>query len=324
MSNLHSRISNFEKELKKLQNLNDTYFKLISELKNYITIFFTLTFGNTDFMRVKGNMGYERKISQLTHQCKSINFFLKKLRKTKKIKNDLYYFAAKELQKDGNLHLHMSLNIHEDDLLNFIEFIYWFKKQKFNNIGQIGRTHFSVSTAFKNKIETHFILKEIRDKKDNNKILYWFPLLETREFSSGEANFIEFVSLNDLKERYQKNILEYITKTVISHNQISKDDLKVVKMGIIKNYNEHHIKSLVRSVHTSDFKKDIELIRSICKKIYTTTRFPISYHVYQRNYMKLIKCSKNFKKFFNVIKACETGVLELKNNTFYYYGKEVI
>jgi len=314
----------FERELKKLQNLNDTYFKLTSELKNYMTIFFTLTFGNTDFMRITESMGYERREFQLKRQCKSINFFLKKLRKTKKIKNDLYYFAAKELQKDGNLHLHMSLNIHEDDLISFIEFVYWFKKQKFKNIGQIGRTHFSISTAFKNKIKTYFTIKEIRDKHDKNKIMYWIPLLEMREFTSGEANFIEFVSLNDLKRRYQKNILEYITKTVISHNKISQDDLKIIKMGVMKNYNEHHIKSFIKSAHNSDFKKDIELIRSICKKVYTTTRFPISYHAYQRNYMKLIKHNKNFKKFYNVIRACETGILELKNNVFYYNGKKVV
>jgi len=67
--------SNFERELKKLQNLNDVYFKLISELDDYIIIFFTLTFGNTNFMRVKEYMGYDVKISQLKRQCKSINFF---------------------------------------------------------------------------------------------------------------------------------------------------------------------------------------------------------------------------------------------------------
>ncbi len=133
--------------------------------------------------------------------------------------------------------------------------------------------------------------------------MYWIPTLETREFLSGESNFIEFVSINDLKERYQKNILEYITKTVISHNKINENDLKVIKMGVMKNYNEHHVKSLIESANNSKFKNDVKLIRSICKKIYTTTRFPISYHAYQRNYMKLIKQNKNFKKFYNVIKA---------------------
>lgn len=316
--------NNVEKELKKLENLNDAYFKFISRLENYITIFFTLTFGNTDAMRVKVNMGYTRKISQLNRQCKSINYFLKKLRKTKKIKNSLYYFAAKELQKDGNLHLHASINIHVSDLINFIEFIYWFKRQKFNNIGQIGRTHFSVSTAFKNKIKKYFSLKEIRDRKDNKKFLYWIPTLETREFFTGEANFIEFVSIKDLKERYQKNILEYITKTVLGKDDINEDDLKALKMGVLKNYNNHHIKSLIKSAKNLNFKSDVEVIRNICRKVYTTTRFPVSYHTYQRNYMKLIKHNKSFRKFFNVIKAYEIGILELKHNKFYYVGREIV
>ena len=243
------------------------------------------------------------------------------MRKTKKIKHELYYFAAKKLQKEeaDYLYLHMSLNIHWEDLFNFIEFIYWFKKQKFKNIGQIGRTHIQINKIYKKEIDKYYNFAPAKDKDNPEKIEYWIPYVEPKAFSTGEANFFEFISINDLKERYQKNIIDYITKTIISQY-----NLKVIKMGVMKNYNEHHVKALLKSANNSDFKRDIELIRSICKKVYTTTRFPVSYHAYQRNYMKLIKQDKNFKKFYNVIKACETGILELKNNTFYYYGKEVI
>jgi hypothetical protein len=307
-----------EKDIKIVTNLNHAYFRLIAELKNYITVFLTTTFGNTDNMKFDSNTKEYIKQKILHKQCDSLNHFLKKMRKSKKIKHKIYYFAAKELQSIGNLHLHASVNIHIDDLIPLIEFIFWFKKQKFKNIGQIGRTFLVISNAYKKMIEDYLKIEDVKDKKNPEKIYYWFPYLENRTFNSGEITFIEFVTLNDLEERYNENITKYITKTIIAQY-----DLKTIKTGVIKSINKHNLKGIIKSAKNLKFREQVKIIRNICGKVYTTSRFPVSFHLYQRNYTKLVKINKKFKSFYNVIKSCERGYLQVKNGKFFYMGKEV-
>ena len=247
-----------------------------------------------------------------------MHHFLKKLRKTKKIKNKVYYFATKELQENGKFHLHASINIHKDDLISFIEFVYEYKRKKHKNIIPIDRTFIVLSNAYKKIIEKEFRLTPVKDKKNPEKDTYWIPYMESRKFTHGEATFFEFVTLNDLKKRYNENITNYITKTILAQY-----DLQTIKTGVNKSINIHNLKDLIKSAENKYFREQVKKIRNICGKVYTTTRFPVSFHLYQRNYTKLVKVNKKFRSFYNVIKSFESGYLQIKNNKFFYMGKEV-
>ena len=260
-------------------------------------ILFTATIGKTDNLRIKSGMGMETKIKLLKKQCIALNHFLKKIRKSKKFKHKIYYLATKELQQNDNLHLHISFNIHLNNLLNFIEFIYWYKKQKFKNAYQIGRTHFELSNAYRKQIESVYRLQEVRDKKNHKRIMYVLPYIETRAFISGECTFIEFIGIKNLKEKYNEKFTKYIQKTILSQINV-----KNLKLGVIKNWNEHNVKTILQQATNKKFRTQIKLIREICKKVYTYSRFPVSFKLYQQNYTKLKKLSHRYISFYNVIK----------------------
>jgi len=158
----------------------------------------------------------------------------------------------------------------------------------------------------------------VKDKKNPDKDTYWIPYIESRKFGDGETTIFEFVTLNNLKERYNNNITNYITKTILAQY-----DLKTIKTGVIKSINLHNIKDIIKSAENRYFRKEVQKVRSICRKVYTTTRFPVSFYLYQRNYTKLIKVNIRFKNFYNVIQSFEKGFLQIKNGKFFYMGNEV-
>jgi len=83
--------------------------------------------------------------------------------------------------------------------------------------------------------------------------------------------FLEFVSLSDLKERYNKNIINYIKKTVVF--QI---DLAALKIGAIKNWTSHNIKTILNSIEDSQFRKNVRIIRKV-GQVYTFSSFQLVY-----------------------------------------------
>lgn len=96
----YSEIEIVKREIKIVNNLQNAYNRLIAEKENYLTIFFTITFGDrNNFKQEKFHEIKNEKIKMviLNNQCQALHHFLKKLRKTKKIKNSIYYFAIKEL-----------------------------------------------------------------------------------------------------------------------------------------------------------------------------------------------------------------------------------
>ena len=242
--------------------------------------------------------------------------FIEKLRQTKHIKNPIYYFATFELQQNGNLHMHMHLAIHQNDLKGLINFIYWYKNQKFKDMFNIGRTHIGLSTYYKKIIEHEFCIRlvKVTDKKYPSKIMYIMNYLETRDFGSGEATFWEFVSINDLIERYNENILNYIKKTVVS-----QVDLKTLKIGAAKNWTSHNIKEILDSIDNSDYRKHIQTIRKV-GQIYTFSHslFVLKFRLYQDNYSKLIQINSKYKSYYRADKDFERNILQYVNNQFLY------
>ena len=313
------KLKKLEIEIKKLENLSNAYSKKISELKDYMTLMITITFGNTSNAIIKANL-IEKNEKQyyklLTKQYNSLMHFIKKLRKTKHIKNPIYYFAAFELQQNGNLHIHMHLAINQNDLEGLINFIYWYKNQKFKNMFNIGRTHIGLSIYYKKIIENELLIRltEVTDKTDSTRIMYVMNYLETRDFNSGEATFWEFLSINDLKERYNENIINYIKKTVVS--QI---DLTALKIGAVKNWTSHNIKTILNSIENSQFRRDVKIIRKV-GQIYTFSHslFALKFKLYQKNYSNLIKVNPKYKSYYRADKDFNQGILKFINQKIFY------
>lgn len=314
-------ISNFYKlkkleiEVKKLDNLSNAYSKKIGELKDYLTLMVTITFGKpSNVLIMKNPLEKNEKVyySLLKKQYRSLMYFIKKLRKTKLIKNPVYYFTVFELQENGNLHMHMHLAINQNDLDGFVNFIYWYKNQKFENVYNIGRTYIALSSSYKKNLEDK--LYEVKDKKDLTKKPYIMKYLETRDFDSGEATFWEFLSINDLIEKYNENIINYIKKTIVS--QIDKE---VFKIGAIKNWNLHNLKTILNSIENPQFRKDVKVIRKV-GQIYTYSHslFALKFRLYQDNYSKLVQVNNQFKSYYRANKDFERGILQFINQKIFY------
>ena len=313
-----NKLKKLEIEIKKLENLSNAYSKKISELENYMTLMITITFGNTSNALIRPNLIKKNEslyYRLLKKQYKSLMFFIKKLRKTKQIKSPVYYFTAFELQQNGNLHMHMHLALNQKDLKGFIDFIYWYKNQKFKDVFNIGRTHIGISAYYKKIIENELSirLREVADKTDSTRIMYVMNYLETRDFSSGEATFWEFVSLSDLKERYNENIINYIKKTMVS--QI---DSAVLKIGTAKNWTSHNIKAILNSIENSQFRKNVEIIRKV-GQVYTFSYslFKLKFRLYQDNYSNLIQINPKYKSYYRADRDFGNGILQYDNNYFF-------
>ena len=163
MNKISNEIDKTIREIKIIRNLINSYSKYVSEQKDYLHLMVTITFGSNERIYFLCRKNRISKKKALKMQYESLMNFIKKLRKTKLLKNKIYYFAAFELQQSGDLHTHISLNIHKDDLISFAKFIYSYKNRKHKTL-QIGRTHIGLSSYWKQSLDYELSLKEIRDK----------------------------------------------------------------------------------------------------------------------------------------------------------------
>jgi hypothetical protein len=310
------KINRVKREIKTIQNLSNTFSKFIAQQNDYTNLMITVTFSNRSAQRITKGMNEKQIYTILKNQYNALMLLIEKLRRSKRMKSKIYYFATFELQNDNNLHMHMLLSIHNSDLIGFIKFIYDYKKKSLNEY-QIGRTHIGLSGIHKNTIEKKFMLQEIQDKTYPEKKMYILPTIDSREFISGEATFLEFISAHSLKERYQENIINYIKKTIIGQL-----DTEVIKIGITKNWNEHNLKTIFNSLKNTKYHKQIQMIRKV-GQVYTNTRLPVNFSLYQRYYMLLKKINKKYMSYYNVITDYLNGIIEVRNNKFFYNGKAI-
>jgi len=311
-----NKINRIKREIQILQNLSKTFSKFVAQQNNYTNLMITVTFSKYSAQRITTGMSEKQIYTILKKQYKSLMLLIEKLRKSKRMKSKIYYFATFELQNDNNLHMHMLLSIHNNDLIGFIKFIYDYKKKSLNEY-QIGRTHIGLSAIHKNKIAKEFMLQEIQDKTYPEKKMYILPTLDSREFKSGEATFFEFVNANDLEERYQENIVNYIKKTIVGQL-----DTEAIKIGVTKNWNEHNLKTIFNSLENTKYHKQIQIIREV-GQVYTYTRLPVSFSLYQNYYMLLKKANKKYMSYYNVITDYLNGILEVRNDIFFYNGRAI-
>ena len=310
------KINRVKREIKTIQNLSNTFSKFIAQQNDYTNLMITVTFSNRSAQRITKGMNEKQIYTILKNQYNALMLLIEKLRRSKRMKSKIYYFATFELQNDNNLHMHMLLSIHNSDLIGFIKFIYDYKKKSLNEY-QIGRTHIGLSAIHKNKIAKEFMLQEIQDKTYPKKKMYILPTIDSREFKSGEATFLEFVNANDLEERYQENIVNYIKKTIAGQL-----DTEAIKIGITKNWNEHNLKTIFNSLENTKYHKQIQMIREV-GQVYTYTRLPVSFSLYQSYYILLKKVNKRYMSYYNVITDYLNGIIKVSNNEFFYNGKAI-
>jgi len=108
-----------------LKNFTSAFARYIAE-EGRVGMLITLTFGKVGRIHLE-QMQDAVIIESGEKQHKSLMSFLRKMRKSKRIKEDIRYISTTELQSDGNLHSHIFLSVAEDDYIGLIEFIYAFK-----------------------------------------------------------------------------------------------------------------------------------------------------------------------------------------------------
>ena len=320
---------NFEQEIKKIyreilivNNLSKAFARYVSTFENRTTLMVSITFGNTDAERVdklkeeikkeKKKTTDKNKIKELNEdfkkgkekilkkQYKSLMYFIEKLRKTKRIKNQIFYFWTCELQSSGDLHIHISLNIHVDDLNNFFKFILEYKCKKLPRyIYQIGRVHIGLLKDLQNNVKFSLkdrnVTKFVGYRKVVKTKFHYFYTEECRTFKSGERTFLEFIDKKGLKERYNENIVDYLKKTIAAQL-----DYDLIQYAISKNWNEHNLKNIFKSLINEKNYNELKKIRKI-GRVYSHSTFPFPFRLYQKYYMCLKEKNKKYAIYYNVI-----------------------
>lgn len=334
-------IQKIYREILSVKNLSKGYSKYVSKFDNYTTLMITITFGNTDAKRIdKLSKKFKEEIKQLNekekvkeieelkkelekekfkilkNQHKSLMYFMEKLRRTKKIKHKIFYFWTCELQRKGDLHMHISLSIHLGDLNNFFEFVLKYKCQKLPRyIYQIGRVHIELLKDLQNNVEFSLkdrnVIKFVGYKKIVKTKFYYFYTEECRTFKSGETTFLEFVDEKGLKARYNENIIDYLKKTIVSQL-----DYDIIQYAVSKNWNEHNLKNIFKSLINKKSYQEIRRIREV-GRVYSHSVLPFPFRLYQKYYMCLKKRDKKYAVYYNIISDYLNGKIIIKENKIY-------
>jgi hypothetical protein len=338
------KLAKLRMKIKIIDNLSNSYVKKVSEEKNYITLMLTVTFGKTSNASISENIkcNYPNKyLELLKKQHKSLMHFIKKLRKTKLIKHKKHYFCVFELQDNGNLHFHMHLMIHENDLEGFINFVYWYKKKEFKGYYNIGRTYIELSSIYKKIFEKKFTLIKTKDKPypgkpyNDKKISYVIKELDNRDFNKGESTFWEFLSVKDIRDRYDDNIVKYLKKTLVAKftsKQIDnilnfdKNKVKIHQRILIEGWIKYSLKSILNSIdypqdknESEKFRNNVNTIRKV-GQVYTfsNSTFTLKFKLYQQYYTRLKNLHKKYGFYYNADKDFEFGILILVEGEFQY------
>lgn len=316
-------------KLAQIKNLSSATAKYFAEDDRRMAMV-TLTFGTNervDFLRMP-----QKKIEETASlQYNSLMSFIHKMRLSKKFKSDIRYFGVIEVQPEsGALHAHILVSVASvEDMFSLVEFVQDFKgrykkayKFKSKKALPIGRSHIGISSVLKKDFESRYTLKPCPAKKDSSRIEHYMPELERREFKDGDWTPIEFYGAKMLEERYGENetdkgvgeekdekrkyenkITEYLTK-------IEKLDMKTIKEGVYKCQLRHDTKSMLNDNYIN--KLYLLFIRKI-GRVYTHSRFPFSWSLYQKHRRKLIRYNPKYKVFYACIEDIRNGNLIVKN-----------
>ncbi len=300
-----------------LKNFTSAMARHIGE-EGRVGMLITLTFGRVgriDFVQ----MHDDALIAGAKKQHKSLMSCLNKMRRSKRIKEDIRYMATTELQSDGNLHSHIFLSVEEDDYIGLIEFIYGFKRRytqpytyQDTEVYPIGRLHIGISARYRNDILRRYTFYSVAAKSDASRTENYISSLESREFKSGDWTPIEFYDEKMLRERYEDLIVNYLTKTLDGKYELEEKD---VKEGVAKCQLGHDTKTVFSDEYIS--RLQVRFVRLIGKRLYTHSVLPFPFKLYQRHYKSLKEHNPNYTLYYRCITDLQEGKLVVKGQNIF-------
>ena len=295
-----------------LKNFTSAFARYIAE-EGRVGMLITLTFGKVGRIHLE-QMQDAVIIESGEKQHKSLMSFLRKMRKSKRIKEDIRYISTTELQSDGNLHSHIFLSVAEDDYIGLIEFIYAFKQRyrvpyifDGQEVYPIGRLHIGISSRYKKEILGRYVVQPFAAKSDPDRTENFIVSLESREFKSGNWTPIEFYSKKMMKDRYEELIVDYLVKTLDGEYAL---DEKYVKEGVAKCQLGHDTKAIFDDNYVT--RLQVRFIRLVGKRLYTHSRLPFPFKLYQQHYKALVNYDKNYTIYWLCIEDFREGKLVVK------------
>lgn len=311
---------NLAMQIAKIKNLSSAVARYFAEDGRLMALV-TLTFGNNnrvDFQRMS-----EKKIQEVAKaQYNSCNACLHKIRRSKRFKSDIRYFAVMEVQPEGGaLHMHIAISVDGiNEMFRLVESIHDFKgrytkpyKFKGKTVYPIDRSHIGVSSSLQSAFNERYTLKSYSAKTDTNRIENLIQELEQREFLSGGWTPLEFYTKKMMEDRYEEQITKYLLKTfegdfILNENTI-KESVAKCQLG-------HDTKSLLNQ---EDYINKLYLlfIRKVGSRVYTHSRFPFSWSLYQKHRRALIEFDSKYKIFYSCIESIRSGELVVKSGVIY-------
>lgn len=302
-----------------LKNLSSAMARYSAE-DDRLMLFVTLTFGSkerVDFQRMA-----QAKIKRMAKlQYNSLMSFVEKMRRSKRFKCDVRYFAVVEVQPDaGALHAHISVSVNGvDEMFALIEFIQEFKGRykepymfKSKVALPIGRSHVGLSSTLEKELKQNYTLKPFSAKGDSSRTEHYMPELEQREFLRGNWTPIEFYTKSMLEDRYAEQITDYLLKTATGEFVL---DEKTIKEGVRKCQLSHDTKSLSKA---GDYINMLHvLFVRLAGRVYTHSRFPFPWSLYQQHRKALIAHDSKYKIFYSCIESARSGELRVDGSVIF-------
>ncbi len=295
-----------------LKNFSSGLARYIAE-DGRVGMLITLTFGSDariDFTRMRD--AKLRDSARKQHQ--SLMSFLDKMRRSKRVKEDIRYMATTELQSDGNLHLHIYLSVEDDDVFGLIEFIYDFKKRytqpyryKHSEVYPIGRLHIGISIRYQYRFQQRYTINSVPAKSDSSRTENYIACLESREFRSGNWTPVEFYTEQMINDRYEEQVTNYLTKTLNGEYELEE---KYVKEGVAKCQLGHDTKTVFSDNYIS--KLQVRFVRLIGKRLYTHSVLPFRFKLYQRYYKILKEYNPDYTLYYRCVTDAQDGKLVVK------------
>jgi len=314
-----TKFSGMNRKVKKGQLKNFT-----SAMSRYIAsdgrvgVMITLTFGHE--ARVDLSKMPDKTIKERADvQHRSLIAFLHKMRKSKRVKGDIRYMAVVELQSDGNMHSHIFLSVVEDDLIGLIEFIYDFKQRyaepyiyNRRKVYPIGRLHIGISVRYKKVILQRYTVKSYPAKSNPGRTEHYIASLDSRPFQSGNWTPVEFYTEQMMRDRYGELISDYLTKTLDGEYEMEEEH---IKEGVAKSQLGHDTKTMFSDDYIT--KLQVRFIRLVGKRIYTHSRLPFPFKLYQTHYKTLRAYDPNCTVYYRCIEDFLAGRLVIRGASIF-------
>ena len=318
---------NANMKIAKLKNLSSAMARYSTE-DNRLMALITLTFGSDERINFQ-NISQEAIKEMAGIQYNSQMSFVEKMRRSKRFKYDVRYFAVIEVQPEGGaLHAHISVSVNGiDEMFALIEFIQEFKgryKQpyvfKSKNALPIGRSHIGVSSMLEKEFKQKYTLKPYSAKGDSSRTEHYMPELEQREFRKGNWTPLEFYTKSMIEDRYAEYIADYLIKSAEGEFAL---DTSIIKEGVANCQLGHDTKSLLDQDSYIN-KLHLLFIRKVGSRVYTHSRFPFPWSLYQKHRRALITHDTKYKIFYSCIESIRSGELIVSDGAIFDRENNVI